>query len=56
MLGTLMSIVALFFLWDYFLTVPTDDTEFVMTQKYIEIFGEPNFTNKEELRVFAEIW
>jgi hypothetical protein len=46
----LMSITASFFIWDYFLTVPTDETEFVMTEEYMEIFGGRNSTNKEELR------
>jgi hypothetical protein len=44
MLSTLLSILALFFIWNYFLIVPTDDNEFVMTQDYIEIFGGPNAT------------
>jgi hypothetical protein len=47
---TLMSITASFFIWDYFLTVPNDDTEFVMTVEYMEIFGGQNFTKNGELR------
>jgi hypothetical protein len=47
---TLLSISASFFIWDYFSTVPTDDTEFVMTEEYVEIFGGQNFTKKQELR------
>jgi hypothetical protein len=50
MQAILMSMTASFFIWDYFLTVPTDDTEFVMTEEYMEIFGGQNFTNKNELR------
>jgi hypothetical protein len=45
-----MSITASFFIWDYFLTVPTDNTEFVMIEEYMEMFGGQNFTNKEKLR------
>jgi hypothetical protein len=50
MQAALMFITASFFIWDYFLTVPTGDTEFVMTKEYMEMFGGQNFTNKEELR------
>jgi hypothetical protein len=46
----LMAITASFFVWNYFLTVPTDEAEFVMTERYMEIFGGKNFTNNEELR------
>jgi hypothetical protein len=47
---TLMSITGSFFIWDYFLTVPNDDNEVVMTEEYKEIFGGQNFTKKEQLR------
>jgi hypothetical protein len=50
MQAALMFITASFFIWDYFFTVPTDDTEFVMTKEYMEMFGGQNFTTKEELR------
>jgi hypothetical protein len=49
-LAILISILATFFACDYFITLPTEDTELVMTAEYIEIFGGPNATNKEELR------
>jgi hypothetical protein len=50
MLTILGSIIVAFHVWDYFLTVPTDATELVMTEEYIEIFGGPNVITKTELR------
>jgi hypothetical protein len=50
MQAALMFITASFFIWDYFLTVPNNDTEFVMTEIYKVIFGGQNFTNNGELR------
>jgi hypothetical protein len=52
MLATLMAILSAFFIWDYLLTVPNDVSEFVMTDKYIGIFGDrTNFiNNKADLR------
>jgi hypothetical protein len=47
MLTALMSILVVFYVWDYVLGVPTDDNEFVMTQEFIEIFGGPNATNTD---------
>jgi hypothetical protein len=51
MLAMLLSILILIFTWDYFLIRTNDETEFVMTDEYIDIFGGPNVTNKEELRM-----
>jgi hypothetical protein len=54
---TLMSITGSFFIWDYFLTVPTDDTEFVMTEEYMEIFGGRILLKTENYElVFEGIW
>jgi uncharacterized membrane-anchored protein len=50
MLATLMAILVAFFTLDYFLTVPTNATEFVLSDEYIRIFGGPNATNRYELR------
>jgi hypothetical protein len=50
MLATIMVFVASFHIWDYFMTIPIDATEFVMTNEYIEIFGGSNYTAKNELR------
>jgi hypothetical protein len=47
MLSTLLSILVVFFFWDYILTIPTDDNEFVMTQEYSDIFGAKNGTNTD---------
>jgi hypothetical protein len=47
MLSTLLSILVFFFIWNYFLIVPTDDNELIMTQEYIKIFGGPNATNTD---------
>jgi hypothetical protein len=47
MLSSLLSILVLFYVWDYILAVPTDVNEFVMTQEYIQIFGGPNATNTD---------
>jgi hypothetical protein len=46
-LFSLLSILVFFFILNYFLTVPTDDNELVMTQEYIDIFGGPNATNTD---------
>lgn len=50
MLASLMLVLAIFFIWDFVLTVPTDAAEYVMSENYVKIFGGPNVTNKEELR------
>jgi hypothetical protein len=50
MLATLMTILASIFVWNYILTVRTDETEFVMTEEYIHVFGGQNVTSKGELR------
>jgi uncharacterized membrane-anchored protein len=47
MLSTLLSILVLFFIWNYCMTVPTNDNEFLRTQEYVEIFGGPNATNTD---------
>jgi hypothetical protein len=47
MLSSLLSILVLFYIWDYYLNVKTDDNEFIMTQEYIDIFGGPNANNTE---------
>jgi hypothetical protein len=50
MLAALMLILAGFYIWEYFLSAPTESNEFVMTKEYIEVFGGPNATAKDELR------
>jgi hypothetical protein len=50
LLATMLLSVAALMIYNRFLTVPTDTTEFVMTDEYIEIFGGQNFTTKSELR------
>jgi hypothetical protein len=47
MLSTLLSILVLFFILNYFMTVPTGDNEFLMTQEYIGLFGGSNATNTD---------
>jgi hypothetical protein len=53
LLSVLLLILAAFFTWDFFLTVPVEGTETVMTDDYVEIFGGggPNGTDRAELRV-----
>jgi hypothetical protein len=50
MLATLLSILGLFFIWNYLLTVPTENNELVMTERYVVIFGGSNATQTKELR------
>jgi hypothetical protein len=46
MLALLTSILAGFYIWEYFLSAPTESNQFVMTEEYIEVFGGPNVTAK----------
>jgi hypothetical protein len=50
MLTTLMTILAAIFFWDFVILDRTYETEFVITEEFIEIFGGLNVTNKEDLR------
>jgi hypothetical protein len=45
-----MTILAAIFFWDFVILDRTDETEFVITEEFIEIFGGQNVTNKGELR------
>jgi hypothetical protein len=50
MLASLMAIVTSVFFWGYILGTPTVETEFLMTDEFMMLFGGPNATNKSEFR------